>query len=199
MSFNKNFLSKSPLASHGGPHSGEEKWKQQKANYDKYQNQLNKYKVDSTSYVDKLKKFENFQNSKTKYPDYYTEGLRTKRKRYDNAVNYIKEQSKKGKLNPEINYSLLNPGSRIVSMNSNNALSQKDVLKNFSKNYVPKPTKPTRPVEVKNPGSSYKTKPNPGERVYKEYSYIGPGSFSIDPVTRQKVIKNQTAKSLMSK
>ena len=40
MSFNKKFLSKSPLTSHGSPHSGEEKWKQQKANYDKYQNQL---------------------------------------------------------------------------------------------------------------------------------------------------------------
>ena len=178
MSFNKKFLSKSPLKIHGDPHSGEEKWKQQKTNYDKYQNQLNKYKVDSTSHVDKLKKFESFQNSKTKYPA----KLDDTRERYNKTVNYIKEESKKGKLNPKSSYDFF----------------YNDFV-NASKNYVPKPTMPTRPVEVKNPGSSYKAKPNPGERVYKEYSYIGPGSFSIDPVTRQKVIKTQTAKSLMSK
>ena len=76
---------------------------------------------------------------------------------------------------------------------------QETMLKNFFKTYVAKPTEPVRPVEVKNPGDTYKTKPKPGERVYKEYSYIGPSSFSIDPVTREKTIKRQTAKSLMSK
>ena len=196
MSFNKKFLSKSPLTSHGGPHSGEEKWKQQKANYDKYQNQLNKYKVDSASHVEKLKKFENFQNSKTKYPNYYGEGDKSRREKYTDAVNYIKNQSKKGNIKPEINYNLLYQKG-ITSYND--GIDQETMLKNFYETYVPKPTTLAKPVKVQNPGSSYKAKPKPGERVYKEYSYIGPGSFSIDPVTRQKVIKNQTAKSLMSK
>ena len=192
MSFNKKFLNKSPFATH---HTGEAKWKQQKASYDKYQNQLSKYKADSISHVDNLKKFENFQLSKTKYPSYYGEGAKKRREKYDDAINYIKDQSKKGNINPKINYDLLYKGhSRIYG-----GPDQETMLRNFFKTYVAKPTEPVRPVEVKNPGDTYKTKPKPGERVYKEYSYIGPSSFSIDPVTREKIIKRQTAKSLMSK
>ena len=64
MSFNKKFLNKSPFSTH---HTGEAKWKQQKASYDKYQNQLSRYKADSTSYVDNLKNLKtfNFQKQNT--------------------------------------------------------------------------------------------------------------------------------------